>query len=117
MKKQLFISLFLLGLGFYWTACSADQLPEPGPDKLDCDQTSITYNAHIKGILDANCNTSGCHDNQNLGQFGDYSTIGMPRLQNIYNRAVVSGDMPPQGMPRELRDSIDCWASQGYLEN
>lgn len=117
MKKQLLFSLVIFGMGCYWSACSADKLPEPGPVGIDCDQTSITYEGHVQGILNAKCNVSGCHDNQVMGRFDDYATLPASRRENIHNRAVVLKNMPPQGMEPEFRDSIKCWAEQGYVQN
>lgn len=117
MKKQFILSLLLCGMSAYWVACSADKLPEPKPAELDCNTTDISYNAHVKGILDANCNVSGCHDNQNFASFGDYNSLGQARRQRLYERIVISKDMPPAGMDQLFRDTVNCWSVQGFLEN
>lgn len=94
----------------------ADKLPEPDTS-LDCATNPISYNSHVKGILDAKCNLSGCHDNNFQGTFGDFSTLDATRMQDIYNRVVVVKNMPPAGMSVELVDSVRCWSENGYLEN
>lgn len=117
MKKYFLFWMLLYGISLYWMACSADKLPPPKPAELDCDVTDISYNAHVKGILDANCEVSGCHDDQSLSSFGDYASLGQVRKQRLYERIVIDKDMPPAGMDQLLRDTVNCWSLQGYLEN
>lgn len=117
MKKRFLFLLLLCGMNFYWMACSADKLPPPNPAEIDCTVTHISYNTHVKGILDANCETSGCHDDQNLSSFGDYASLGQTRRQRLYERIVIAKDMPPAGMDQLLRDTVNCWSLQGYSEN
>lgn len=117
MRKQLFYLLVFVGISYCISACSADKLPPPAPATLQCEQVDITYDKHIQGILNAKCNVSGCHDDNAMGRFGDYNTLSPQRRENIFNRAVTMKNMPPQGMDSEYRDSISCWAKQGYLQN
>lgn len=116
MKHTLILAL-ALGMGILYALSScADKLPIP-PTPLDCSTVTIAYNSHIKRILDANCNLSGCHDNTTQGTFGAYNTLGAFRRTAIYNRVCVAGDMPPSGISQEIIDTIRCWKENGYLEN
>jgi len=116
MKNHvLFITFLAIGLLCFVSSC-ADKLPEPD-NSLDCSTTQITYTDHVKGILDAKCNISGCHDNNSQSSFDAYATLGTARIQEIYTRVCVTKNMPPAGMTTERVDSIRCWSENGYLEN
>lgn len=116
MKHSLtFIGILVLT----FMSCTADKLSLPSPTTgLQCSQTMITYVNHVQGILNSQCNTSGCHDNNSVQRFGDYQSMNQSRRELLYNRACVTKDMPPSGgMALEYIDTIRCWAEQGYLEN
>lgn len=83
-----------------------------------CD--SIKYSNGIKAILDANCATSGCHDNitmQSNLNFSLYSTAQtQAQAGRIKARAidVTQTPMPPSGLlSQSKRDSIQCWLDKG----
>jgi hypothetical protein len=115
----LLVSCLIISFFYVLSSCTADKLEPPSnTDTLDCTQTDITYNDHIRGIMDRHCNTSGCHDGSVMQPFGAYSNIDQTRRERIYTRACVTRDMPPTGgLPIEVIDSISCWATQGYLES
>lgn len=115
MKNQILFAAFLtISLLCFISSC-ADKLPEFTP--LDCAATPVTYVGNVKGILDAKCNLSGCHDDNAQGVLGDYSTLSDSRKQEIYTRVCVTKNMPPAGMGFQRIDSIRCWSENGYLEN
>lgn len=118
MKNNiLFAAFVIISLLCFFSSC-ADKLPDPNAIvSLDCATTQITYVAHVKSILDAECNTSGCHDDSGQISFGAYATLSDARKQDIYNRVCVTKNMPPNGMIVERIDSIRCWSENGYLEN
>lgn len=87
------------------------------PSVMDCSTTRITYVDHVKGILDSECNFSGCHDGNNQTTFGTYASIGATRMSSLYQRACVAKNMPPAGMVTAKIDTIRCWSENGYLEN
>ncbi|MBL4650459.1 MAG: hypothetical protein JKY03_12075 [Aureispira sp.] len=118
MKNNiLFAAFVIISLLYFFSSC-ADKLPDPNAIvSLDCATTQITYVAHVKGILDAECNTSGCHDDTSQSSFGAYSSLGQNRMEDIYTRVCITENMPPNGMIAERIDSIRCWAENGYLEN
>jgi hypothetical protein len=83
-----------------------------------CD--SIRYSNGIKTIIDANCATSGCHDNatkQNGFDFSIYSTVqGQATNGRIMARAIEGNPtpMPPSGkLPQSQLDSLKCWIEKG----
>jgi len=115
MKKQVLFTAFLtISLLCFISSC-ADKLPEFAP--LDCASTPISYTNNVKGILDAKCNVSGCHDDNSQISFGAFSTLSDARKQDIYTRVCVTKNMPPAGMTFQRVDSIRCWSENGYLEN
>lgn len=118
MKNRILFAAFLIiSLSCSFSSC-ADKLPDPNAYvNLDCTINPISYVGHVKGILDAECNTPNCHNNGSLTPLGDYSTLSDARKQDIYNRVYVTKNMPPAGMAIELVDSIRCWSENGYLEN
>jgi hypothetical protein len=118
MKNHiLFAAFVIISLLYFFSSC-ADKLPDPNAIvSLDCTINPTSYVGHVKGILDAECNTSNCHSNGSLIPFGDYSTLSDARKQDIYTRVYVTKNMPPAGMAAELVDSIRCWSENGYLEN
>lgn len=115
MKNRLLFAIFLIiGLSSFFSSC-ADKLPEFA--SLDCSTTRITYVDHVKGILDAECNLAGCHDDNNKDSFGDFSTLSEARKRDIYTWVSVIKLMPPLGMSFQRVDSIRCWSENAYLEN
>jgi hypothetical protein len=116
MKNHILFAAFLtISLLCFLSSCT-DKLAEPD-NSLDCSTNQITYVGHVKGILDAECNLSGCHDNNIRSAFGEFSTLGAATMEDIYTRVAVTKNMPPSGMTTELVDSISCWSENGYLEN
>ncbi|CAA6828353.1 MAG: Unknown protein [uncultured Aureispira sp.] len=118
MKNNILFAAFLTISLFCFLSSCADKLPDPNAIvSLDCATNQITYVGHVKGILDAKCNLSGCHDDNSQGSFGDFSTLGQARMEDIYTRVCVTKNMPPAGMITERIDTIRCWSENGYLEN
>ena len=115
MKNYILFASFLTTSLLCFVSSCADKLPEFA--SLDCSATPVNYVNNVKGILDAKCNLSGCHDDNSQGAFGAYSTLSDARKQDIYTRVVVTKNMPPAGMDFQRVDSIRCWSENGYLEN
>lgn len=115
MKKQcLAAAIGFASVAYVFSACT-NKLPAPSQG-LDCSTTRITYNDHIQAILNAECNVSGCHDDNTMGRFGDYNTMDSFRRKDIFIRTNISMDMPPAGMSGAKVDSIACWRDGGFLE-
>jgi len=118
MKRSLLTISTLIAFFLYClSSCTADKLGIE-PQGLQCDQTTITYEGHVRNILITQCNTSGCHDGNVMQPFLDYNSMDQTRRERIYTRACVTKDMPPTGgLLRQQIDTIRCWQEQGYLEN
>ena len=101
--------------------CSKDKAPDPNINTSTCDSTSVSYNKHIKTILDNNCATSGCHDattKRSGYDFSDYlsSKAGItPALCNINDNGCTV--MPPSGkMADSLITKIQSWKDGGFCQ-
>lgn len=116
MKSSLLsVSIFIAGFIYCLSSCTADKL-SPEPTGFNCSQVTITYKDHVQGILNSQCNTSGCHDDNAQTSFGSYQSMSQARREYLHTRACISKDMPPNGMATEYIDTISCWAAQGFLE-
>lgn len=121
MIKLLFPFAFLFILT---TSCSKDIAPNPDDIIANCDSTSITYNIHIKPILDNSCALSGCHDA--LMQYGGYDFSDYPnakRSMTSYTLDCINhrnGASPMPYQASKLSDSlivqIETWVATGYCE-
>lgn len=116
MKNNFTFSIVLVTSIFFGISSCADKLPAPSTS-LDCNSNTITYNQHVKNILEAKCNLAGCHDDSNLTSFGDFSSLSDARKTSIFDRVCVQKNMPPAGMSAALVDTIRCWSENNYLEN
>lgn len=121
MKNIFLFSLFATA---FLTSCSNDS----EEDLIDNDpiEETITYNGHVKVIIDNNC--IGCHGNPptngastSLLTFNDVK-VGVEN-NNLINRvsaqAGAAGAMPLGGprLPQNLIDLIVAWEADGLLEN
>lgn len=111
MKINLCILVFFLSFSSLIFKSCTDKLPLP---TLDCSTSSVGYDAVIKSIMDAKCNTAGCHDGNSMSIFGDFATLSTSTLEQIATR-VENGEMPPSGdISAAAVDSIRCWREGGY---
>lgn len=122
MKNYLkVIQLLALSLAFFsCTNHSLDDLTEPIPQV-----NSITYNDHVKSIIDNNC--IFCHDNPAVNGASasllTYNQVKSAVLNlNLINRVSAQsgevGAMPFGGprLPQNLIDVIIQWETDGLLE-
>jgi len=85
-----------------------------------CENTEYTYNDDVKYIIDANCNTSGCHtQGANIGDFTSYSKMEKYLKNGKFNRHVFIKKDMPKGFELNAEDKtvLQCWKEKGYLEN
>ncbi len=123
--KNLFGLLVVLFCITCYYSCTKDKAPKPaaigcaGADSLN------TYNLRIKGILDGNCATVGCHDAIYASSAVDLSTYATSKTAFETKSALCTIKQEgsclamPQGQPK-LADSlityIQCWTENGYQE-
>lgn len=80
--------------------------------------TGISYNSHIKPILQTNCIKSGCHDGGTAGlsNWSVFSTV--QASADAIKRETQSGSMPENGtLTQEEKNQIACWVDDGALNN
>src|SRR6478672_2132389 len=106
MKQKFLIAislLFVIGL----TGCYKD-VTSPGQDP-NAPPQDVSFSGDLQPIFDANCTTSGCHDDKpshnpslvagrsyNALMSGGYVNTAVPNSSVLYNE-VKSGAMPPTG--------------------
>ena len=123
MKKN---TPFLVGILFFavifsLTNCVKEQasLPKPKPPGF-CDTIPAKYSADVKPIVSANC-LSGCHvpAGSATSDFNQYNPLKADADDGqLRNRVIVVKDMPPAGaLPDSLLQKIDCWITNGALNN
>jgi len=121
MKKTTYlVAILLLTVVWALSSCTADKLPEVVENTTLCDSVTITFDAHVKPMLDKGCNYSGCHDGNNQLGIETYGSMDAARRDYVHER-IQDGSMPPSYVSLQLtsaeRDSIDCWKKGGYPEN
>lgn len=122
MKKLFFATFVLLSLTYFTqTACYYDNEVEQYGVTV-CDTTALSYNLHIKPIIDANCTT--CHiagGQQSFSPLDTYEGLNQYTLnRDIVNR--VKGDgvalMPPAGALSKCdQQKIEAWVNAGAPNN
>lgn len=130
----LFGLLSILTITFSTPSCMSKKLEQIEPEL--CDTVMVTYESHIKEIIDNSCAYAGCHDG--AGGIGprDYTTYGGMEThinnESFKERVIDQKDDPAIGMPpnqsawpQSLKDDltleeldlVQCWINAGYPEN
>ena len=86
-----------------------------------CDGSTPTYDAEIKTIIDANCNSSSCHGTgSSRGDFTTYAGLEPDLTNGKFEKEVLTRQSMPQGSATLTQTQlilIRCWADNGYPEN
>jgi cytochrome c5 len=119
--KLLTAGVFFIAAAAIITACDkkVGKAPVTTPVVVNnCD--TITYTKHIKGIVEANCTLSGCHDGTNgnplLGtydQFKDRADAGRIQARVIDETPSRMPPAPSPALTAEQKALISCWLSNG----
>ena len=129
MKRTLLMLTIIGAVALY--SCKDDEDPAPPDDNNPpvsfCDSVAATYDKDIKSVVDANCATSGCHEDKGsapkgirLATYAQVKAAGETGkfLKTIKHEAGVAA--MPVGKPK-LDDNtikvIECWIDGGYKEN
>jgi len=118
---SLFILLALGCVSLQMSSCMKDKVPLSALT-TDCPDT-ISFQSTIYPMINANCNTSGCHD---ASSAGGYNLTAHAQISQNADRILqtirhVSGvKSMPQGQAK-LGDTVaiqlNCWILQGKLNN
>ncbi len=96
--------------------CTTTEIPIVEPI-----QEKITYNKHIKVLVNNGCATSSCHDAVNPAaglKLTNYTEVKASAENGSFHARINNGSMPPSGpLPPGPKSIIDKWKSDGYLEN
>ena len=108
--------LFIAAISSLFSGCTKDK----GEIIITCEPgTVVSYSAEIKPLLDANCNTSGCHINGfAAGDFTTYQGILSKFDNGSLKKRIVDRTMPSGfKMPDDEIRKIVCWVEAGAPEN
>lgn len=120
MKYKL---LFILPVLFLLNSCQSDYAYGPGGTiGVECDTTDITYNEHIKPIIEGECKS--CHNSTNLSggvNLESYSAVKdavqNDGVQEAVNYSGSKAKMPPGGKMDACRlAQIESWIKEGLKE-
>lgn len=100
-----FITIFHL-------SCTNKAISTPIPT---CDP-SISFSKVVKPILDANCNMTGCHDDQVITALNSFQTVHDGAAQ--IKLSIQTGKMPKnRTMSAIEKNAIYCWIENGAKNN
>tara|TARA_R100000789_G_scaffold93216_1_gene92244 strand:- start:427 stop:783 length:357 start_codon:yes stop_codon:yes gene_type:complete len=117
IKKFKFSNFCLILLiSVFFTSCLTnveESIIDELPDEDPC--ATITYNVHVKPIIDANC--VQCHGTG--GNFPNLTTYnGTSANAGIVKAETVSRRMPQGGSLTSAEiEAISCWVDSGALNN
>ena len=111
-----------------YSACTADQLPEP--EVGACGNIEPTYTQDIRPIIESSCSYSGCHLDGTSGNFQSFAGLRLYLEDGSFRNRVISlredetlGMPPnyapadrPQDLTDEELDLIGCWLAAGFPE-
>ncbi len=119
-KKFYKYILCVCALAFFYN-CTTNTVDEGDVTDLPPIVETVTYEGDVQAIIVTNC--VNCHSgpNANAGlQLTSYANVRAAAEQgNLLNRINnASNPMPPSGqLPPEIRQIIDQWVADGYLQN
>ena len=118
MKKALVI-LSLATAAFLFNSCSKDKGGSSNPP-LDCTTvTNKAWAADVNPIIQATCNSAGCHDVASVngpGPLTNYAQVFSARATIRSN--VASGNMPRNTtLSTAQKNAILCWIDSGAPNN
>ncbi len=113
MKRNIVFSLmwgmWILALG----SCKKEKVAA-------CDE-EVTYESHVRAIIQQNCTVTGCHDGSNAMRkpLRTYDEV-MAVIDWVERRAVIEKSMPPAASGGPLSEEeiriLRCWLEQGTPE-
>ncbi|MBN8701425.1 MAG: hypothetical protein J0M08_00005 [Bacteroidetes bacterium] len=115
MKIKLSIFLCMTTLLVIHNSCKKDEYKN-----LDCSTINSSYKSDIKPIIDANCNSGGCHNSgSSYGDFTTYKGLLSKSNNGSLNRHVLVDKKMPPSKPLSLDDrkKIKCWINSGSLND
>lgn len=129
MKRTLLLIAVVSAITFY--SCKDDEEPAPTTDDTPtltfCDSVNATYTKDIKAVMDANCATSGCHEDAATAPKGiklaTYDQVKAASAFPAFLKAIKheAGASPMPAGKQKLDDNtikvLECWIDGGTKEN
>mgnify|MGYP000421609346 CR=1 FL=1 len=123
--KKIILALTIFA-GLFMVGCDEDDEPtkttNTQPQEL-CDSLNITYDAHIKAIVDMSCNTASCHASSAGGfKLGTYAEVKAAAEKENFLKAIKHEDGAvnmPMGASKLSDENIqkfECWEKTGFTE-
>lgn len=127
-KQRMKRSIVLVVSAAFLLMYSCDnEKPKPSSNNQSqelCDSIAITYDGHIKAIVDASCNTSTCHalsaGGFKLGTFAEVKTaaekanfLGAIKHENGF-------EAMPRNQPKlgdDIIQQFECWEKTNFPQN
>ncbi|MBO6516245.1 MAG: hypothetical protein JJ975_06815 [Bacteroidia bacterium] len=127
MKKTVLLFTLLASISSYSCKHNNDVKPHSSNDqmKIPCDSLNITFESHIKAIMDAACSTPTCHaKGGSVFPLQTYEQVRASALFPSFLGTIRHEDgftaMPfPPGSPKigeDLIRQIECWEKLGLPE-
>jgi uncharacterized membrane protein len=118
-RKLTLLSLSIVAVLLY--SCTTSTVDEGDVTDLPPIVETVTFDDNVAAIITTNCVTCHSGPNANAGlQLTGYTNVRAAAEQgNLVGRINnASNPMPPSGqLPPEIRQIIDQWIIDGYLEN
>ncbi|MDF1866072.1 MAG: hypothetical protein P1U70_14665 [Saprospiraceae bacterium] len=136
MKNLIYVFglVSILGVSLSTPSCMSKKLEQIEPEL--CDIVTVTYESHIKDIIDNSCAYAGCHDGAGgigPGNYTNYGGLNSDINSGSFKERVIdqkddsSLGMPPNqsAWPQSLKDDLtedelelmQCWINANYPEN
>lgn len=115
MKKIILSFLSLLFILVVFQQCK-----KKDADDVDCSKVNAKYNADIRPLVAARCNTTGCHTSgYTNGDFTFYEGLKAAADNGtLANKVLDAKTMPPSGaLSQDDRNKIKCWIDSGSPNN
>ena len=131
-KGKVIAALLMMAGSVSIIACTNESKENLTPDTsgTGCDTTNITYTSYVKGIMDASCATSGCHDASTKSgsiDLSNYAGVKATAVTVAHNTSLLLGAINHEdnfsAMPENAAKLSDCtilkitaWVNAGEPE-
>ena len=107
--------LFSLVLSIFLFSCTSTEIP------ITEIEEKVTYDSHIKTIVNNSCATSACHDDTAPTgglSLTNYSLVKNAAINGNFHTRIDNNTMPPNNpLSSATKSIINKWKTDGYLEN
>lgn len=115
MKKIILSGILMILVLVVFQQCKKNDT-----DNVDCSKVNAAYNADIRPLVAARCNTTGCHTSGYAnGDFTFYEGLKVSADNGtLMSKVVTNKTMPPSGaLSQDDRNKFECWIKNGSPNN